>query len=827
MSSKKDLASVLFTGNPIVGYLFILIQLSLLFFAFWQFNIEEETKLTQILPVILGGFAIHFWLPKKLKLPFFLIISFASILVALGVLNGLVLIGVGALLILTCHLPIKYNLKLLLLALITSALILFRANIFVVHPIPYLIPFIGTMFMLRLIIYVYDLKYDDSTSNIWQRIAYFFLLPNVCFPLFPLVDFKILKTTYYNKDRFEIYAIGIRRIFRGAIHILTYRILYYLVVPDPSEIDGLYSILQFVIFSYTLILRLSGMYHISLGVLSLFGFNLPEIFNNYFFASSFNNIWKRINIYWREALMKVFYYPIYFKIRKVNKTYAVAITILIVFVLNWAMHGYQWFWVRGSFPLEPNDFLFWMVFGTAVMVNSIYLQKIKEPQKLGEVKIETFQSRFYKVIKPIGMFAFMSSIWLMWSSSSLKEWMYLLSFFGHGTSNEWLIVMFSFLGLIMVLLVLSNSYQKGILRKVLDYYDKHLLLITFCCVALLFTISFPKLTASIKVGEQPLISFLQENKLSDKDKKTMERGYYQKLLTSDNNALKLSQVQLKKPKNWYNNDAYYKTNDLLRKRFKRNYATTFKNAQLRTNSWGMRDKEYSLSKNESTYRIALLGGSYEMGAGVNNEETFEALIEQQLNQKYKDSIEILNFAIGGYHLVEGVFNLDSTIRFNPDAIIYTAHSNELQRLQSRFIDLVTSNVKIDDPFVIQVKKASGITKDMCMLEKQNRLKPFTKYILKWGYASIANKCNRNNIQPIWMYVPALGDTEDPDYNNILSLAKQCGFLTITINEPYKDFKTHELMVAPWDYHLNKKGHELVANKLFKQLTSHHKELKLN
>lgn len=825
MTNTNELKSTTKIGSNIANYFFILIQLTLLFFAFHQFNIEQETKLPKILPLVLVGFSIHYWLQQKFKLPFFVLLSFAAILMVVGWLNGFILIGIGLLILGICHLPINYNLRLFILGLTTISLVLFRANIFKSTSISYLIPFIGTMFMLRLIIYVYDLKHEKEKVSFWKRIAYFFLLPNVCFPLFPLIDFKVFKATYYNENNNEIYAIGLRRIFRGLIHIITYRFLYYLVVPDPTEIEGVYSILQFMIFSYTLILRLSGMYHISLGILSLFGFNLPEIFNNYFFASSFNNIWKRINIYWREALMKVFYYPIYFKVRKLNKAYAIAITILIVFVINWAMHGYQWFWVRGTFPLEPNDFLFWMVFGTAVMLNSIYLQKIRAPKKLKPTKSSNLKTSFVAVIKPIGMFAFMCSIWMMWSSSSLTEWIYLLSFFGKGTFIEWSYIIGCFISLIVLLMILNHSYKIGWLRVFLNFYNKKIAFFTLACILLTFILSFPKLSSSIKINGQPFISFLQETKLSAQDKRTMERGYYQKLLSVDNNSLQLSKTQFKKPKNWYHNNAYEKTKSILRKQFKPNFKTTFKNATLTTNSWGMRDQEYKLKKDTNTFRFALLGGSYEMGAGVNNNETFESITESLLNKHFTQNVEILNFAVGGYHLVENVFNIDKAISFNPDAIIYTAHSNEFSRMNSRLIELLSKNIDINDPFILSIKKKSGIKGNMCMLEKQNRLKPFTNEIMNWGYKSISNKCKLNNIVPIWVYIPALGDAIDKEYKKTLDLAKKHNFITIEIKDPYKNQDINDLKVAPWDFHLNKKGHKIIANNLYKKLTSH-QELKL-
>jgi hypothetical protein len=46
------------------------------------------------------------------------------------------------------------------------------------------------MFVFRLIIYMYDRKHSTGPTGVWQTLGYFFLLPNVCFPLFPVVDYK-------------------------------------------------------------------------------------------------------------------------------------------------------------------------------------------------------------------------------------------------------------------------------------------------------------------------------------------------------------------------------------------------------------------------------------------------------------------------------------------------------------------------------------------------------------------------------------------------------------------------------------------------------------
>jgi hypothetical protein len=51
-----------------------------------------------------------------------------------------------------------------------------------------------------------------------------------------------------------------------------------------------------------------------------------------------------------------------------------------------------------------------------------------------------------------------------------------------------------------------------------------------------------------------------------------------------------------------------------------------------TNRWGMRDHDYSLAKPPHTLRMALLGPSDIMGAGVSDSQTFDAVLEARLNR---------------------------------------------------------------------------------------------------------------------------------------------------------------------------------------------------
>ena len=90
----------------------------------------------------------------------------------------------------------------------------------------------------------------------------------------------------------------------------------------PSEVQDPGDLVQYVVSNFLLYLRVSGTFHLIVGMLYLFGFRLPETHHRYFLASSFTDFWRRINIYWKDFMLKIFYYPAVFRLRRLGMTSA-------------------------------------------------------------------------------------------------------------------------------------------------------------------------------------------------------------------------------------------------------------------------------------------------------------------------------------------------------------------------------------------------------------------------------------------------------------------------------------------------------------------------
>ena len=47
-------------------------------------------------------------------------------------------------------------------------------------------------------------------------------------------------------------------------------------------------------------------------------------------------------------MLKIFFYPLYFRLKRLGPERALVISTLVVFFATWVLHAYQWFWLRGQ-----------------------------------------------------------------------------------------------------------------------------------------------------------------------------------------------------------------------------------------------------------------------------------------------------------------------------------------------------------------------------------------------------------------------------------------------------------------------------------------------
>jgi len=810
----------------------VVVQLVAVLAVSRAFDIEQAVGFNRLGPLMLGGFVIHALLPRSWRKPFFLVLFAGAATLLFTFPNAVLLIGIALGLIAICHTPIPFAARIALLVIAGGVLALFRAELL---PLPgsalssVVLPILGAMFMFRLIVYMYDLRHLNRDLSISDRLAYFFLLPNLCFPLFPVVDFRTYLRTYYDADDIDIYQKGVLWIFRGVTHLLLYRIAYHHLMPSPAEVDGVLKVALYMAATYLLYLRISGQFHIIVGVLCLFGFNLPETHRLYFLASSFNDYWRRINIYWKDFMMKLFFYPSFMRLRRFGTTTALVASTLIVFAGTWILHSYQWFWLQGSFPLAWPDALFWGILGLLVAANSVYeSRRTKRPARrtggwsLGAASVYS--------LKVLGMFVLITVLWTMWGSGSIREFVELLQVATSDSVANWSLLFLILAGLVAAGILAQYLIHRGWELTITGNAPSFRRSAAYTLVASLGLLlaSVPDLTGRIAPPAAELVANLKSRHLNERDASLLERGYYEGLLVTNEYTSAISGVEARKPRDWTSirsTDAVRTVDGVLRYELVPAYGADFKDVPLKTNSIGLRDIEYSHEKPEGTIRIALVGASYEMGPGVTREQTFEAVVEERLNRDNAlgHPAEILNYSVSGYSVLHYVALMRETRIWDakPDAVLIALHSSEDSRLTTHLAELVVHETDLDGyPIVRSAFAESGVTPDMSVPMIRTRLEPYVDSIIEWSIQETAALSRARGIAPVAIYVPLSEEADGLDverHATVTGFARDSGFPILDLHDAFVGVDHSAVQLAPWDTHLSGLGHQLVASKLYEAL----------
>lgn len=806
-------------------FLLISLQLGLLLVLLRQFQIESGAFL-RLAALAFGGFTIYAWLPLRFRLPFFVLLSLAGIGVVMGLANGAWLVGIGLLLIGICHIPVSFVARGALLIFVAAILAAQRAKLL---PFPWseaIWPILGSMFMFRLIVYFYDLRHDKAPSTPAQTLAYFFMLPNACFPLFPVVDYKAFRRSHFDDDAYLVYQVGIDWMVRGVIHLILYRVIYYYFTMAPSEVADPAALVNYLVSNFLLYLRVSGLFHLIVGMLYLFGFRLSETHNRYLLAASFTDFWRRINIYWKDFMQKVFYYPAVFKLRKLGTTKALVIATLYVFMMTWFLHAYQWFWLRGSVLFVAQDILFWAILGILVVLNSLYEIKHGRTRTIA-AKQRTIKDFLISVLKTYATFWFICVLWSFWTSETLGDWMSLWSALGGKLS--WAVLAWP---AIILGVVATGSISKDTLRnvKISAQQDREWVrarMLTVIALVALIVVSIEGVATKLGGDVATVVHSLRSGQLSRLDQAKLEKGYYENLLSVERFNSQLWEVYTRKPANWLDVDnANLKrfVGGFVQTELIPSFVSRTKHGVISINQWGMRDGDYPAKPAPGAFRAVVLGASSVMGWGVGDGETFEALVEERLNRERPAAFaryELLNFGVPGYQPPQQLVAFEKAMTFQPNAVIYVATGRELSRSAVYIAEVVRKRIEIPFDELRQLVQKAGITAEMEEADMIKKLTPYHKELLSFVYRSITQRTQATGATPVWVFLPQVTDgvwrEETPD---AVEIATTSGFTLINLNDIYKGQDISTLRLAEWDDHPNSEGHRLIATHIYAGLLEH-------
>jgi hypothetical protein len=809
------------------------LQFGLLLLVILAYEIEGRAFGT-LATVAFVGFLIHHFLPQAYRLPFFVCLSLAGIILVLGLATAAWVFGIGLVLIALCHLPVTYSLRILLLLVFGACLAWMRS-----HVPPSIIPAevwptLGAMFMFRLIVYLYDLYHKAAPFSISRSLGYFFMLPNVCFPLFPIVDYKTYCTTHFNTRSLEIYHTGVQWIFRGVLQLLAYRIIYHYVLIHPLEVTDLFGVTRFALATFFLYLRVSGQFHIIIGLLHLFGFNLPETHHLYYLSSSFTDFWRRINIYWKDFITKIFFYPLHFRLRKWGPMRALAIATFGAFFATWLLHSYQSFWLLGTFELTWQDTFFWWSLAALVLANALYEARRGRPRSLAPRR-RTVGGEARRVLCTLGTFTVICILWTVWSCESLNELSWLATTATRVTAEGIFVIAIGAFVLSVAAVLLGGSVAQRTDGPAPSNDNKNtwssISTVAASCLLLLGAELPSFMTLSVR--QSGVLNALTHERLNERDAELQRRGYYEMLTRAGSNTVpgQIGQLgeQVQSPeirlKRYRSDLLYEELNPLL--------SLNLNNAILTTNRWGMRDRDYTKAKPPGTYRIAVIGSSHEMGDSINDTETFENVLEDRLNHEKQDGekYEILNFSVGGHGVLQKVLQLElNAMEFQPDAVFFFTYSPELDRTIDRVAKGLRNDLAAPESykrFLNELYKKAGVDRDTPGEVMHMRLRPYGPEIVQYALRRLAEVCRQRDIKAFVVYRPEVIDSpwDAQRKEQLIGFATEARLRVVDLSASFDEVADRQkLAVSATNLHCNPLAHRLLADELYRVLNGPEGEL---
>jgi lysophospholipase L1-like esterase len=255
----------------------------------------------------------------------------------------------------------------------------------------------------------------------------------------------------------------------------------------------------------------------------------------------------------------------------------------------------------------------------------------------------------------------------------------------------------------------------------------------------------------------------------------------------------------------------------------------FYGVEIKTNSFGFRDKEYPVARVAGRQRILMLGDSFGLGWGVSLDDTFSKHLERALNESGHPT-DVINLGIGNYNTaMEVELFREKGLQFAPDLVVLMQYVNDAE----------------PTPQVVSPLKASILTRSYLfavLFDRYIKLKPvIAKSEYDWkayysnlyrptspGFAeydralrALVSLCKERGITLLVATIPELRELKPYPFpeatESVRSVASAQGvaFLDLLTSLAPEDPST--LWVTPQDPHANAKANRIIAAALYQKI----------
>ncbi len=333
--------------------------------------------------------------------------------------------------------------------------------------------------------------------------------------------------------------------------------------------------------------------------------------------------------------------------------------------------------------------------------------------------------------------------------------------------------------------------------------------------------------------------------LNRAERESSAGGYYEGLIGGDGGEGSRNELAMRllgKPSDWVRfhaaNVSRVLEGDFLLFDLKPNLHRTLFSQPFRTNSYGLRDREYSLEKPPGVFRIAVLGSSIDMGWGVGTEETYVKLLEGWLNEHaarrgLARRFEVLNFAVAAYSPMQRLEAFRrKAVAFDPDMVLYSATLLDNRLIEIYICDLLQRGIDLHYDFLHKAFAAAKVGGDDLRRESDGSLANKTAIKAKlrpryWEFYDqtlglLAEDCRELEVPLACLIIPRVGKADTPDLR-AEPVARLRGISThhkiplFDLTSTFDQDDPSKLEIAAWDDHPNARGHRRLFRALARDL----------
>lgn len=261
---------------------------------------------------------------------------------------------------------------------------------------------------------------------------------------------------------------------------------------------------------------------------------------------------------------------------------------------------------------------------------------------------------------------------------------------------------------------------------------------------------------------------------------------------------------------------------------KANRIGNYYGVEVRTNSFGLRDDDYSVPKQPGRKRIVFLGDSFTFGWGVPQADTYAKQLEKMMRQAGKTD-EVINMGVGNYNSAMEVelFKLKG-LKLEPDMVVLMYYINDVEptpRINGASYHVLKHFYL---PAYVNTKvKQLGMRnshKDWLTWYYRSIYAPESEGMKKSGEAlrELVRICKERKIKLLLVNIPDLRRLENYPFDfataHIRGFASEQQLPFLDLLPVFSPYEGKSLWVSPEDSHMNAKANTLAAEALFKKIT---------